>query len=95
MIAIIAKIRVKPGQGPAFEKQVLGMTAKVESFEAGNFFYRGFRTDDPNEYIALEAYHDQAAIDAHRASDHVAEAMLTLPDLLDGDLDVEILEQVY
>ncbi len=95
MIGVIAKLRVKPGQGPAFQKQVAGMTVKVEGNEAGNLFYRGYITDDPEAFVALEAYQDRAALEAHRASDHVAAAIVTLGGMLEGELEVDVVEQVW
>lgn len=95
MIGVIAKLRVKPGQGPAFQEQVAGMTVKVEGNEAGNLFYRGYHTDDPEAFVALEAYQDQAALEAHRTSDHVAAAMPVVGGMLDGDLEVDVVEQVW
>lgn len=95
MIGVIAKLRVKPGQGPAFAEQVAGMTTKVEGNEAGNLFYRGYRTEDPEAFVALEVYQDQAAVEAHRESDHVAAAMPQLGPMLDGELEVDVVEQVW
>lgn len=95
MIGVIAKLRVKPGQGAAFQEQVAGMTTKVEGNEAGNHFYRGYRTEDPDAFVALEAYQDQAALEAHRTSDHVAAAMPVVGAMLEGDLEVDVVEQVW
>jgi len=95
MIGIIAKLKLKPGQGPAFEHHMARMTHRVESNEPGNLFYRGYRTDDPDGFVALEVYQDQAAVEAHRDSAHVAAAMPVVGPMLDGDLEVEMLEQVW
>lgn len=95
MIGIIAKLRVKDGQGPAFAEHMAGMTHKVETNEPGNLFYRGYRTGDPNLFVALEVYQDEAAVEAHRTSDHVAAAMGNVGPMLDGDLEVDMLEQVW
>ncbi len=95
MIGLIVKLRVKQGQGTAFAEHTARMSHTVESQEPGNVFYRGYYTDDPDAFVALEAYEDQAAVDAHGASAHVAKAMETVGPMLDGDLEVVTLTQVW
>jgi quinol monooxygenase YgiN len=94
-IAIVAKLRTRPGQAEAFEKQTVAMCQTVSEQEPGNIFYHLCRTDDPDEFVAFELYEDQAAVEAHRASDHVAQSMKTVPDMIEPDIRVDILEQVY
>jgi autoinducer 2-degrading protein len=40
------------------------------------------RVDDPNRFAIYELYTDQAAIDAHKSSDHFAEWLEVLPSFL-------------
>lgn len=94
MIGVIAKLRVKPGQEGAFARQVAGMSHTVETKEPGNVFYRGYRTENPQAFVALEVYKDRAALEAHGRSAHVAAAMPAVGAMLDGDVEVEVLEQI-
>ncbi|MBI1179018.1 MAG: antibiotic biosynthesis monooxygenase [Alphaproteobacteria bacterium] len=95
MIGVIARLKLKPGQGPAFETHMARMSRSVEDAEPGNHFYRGYRTADPEVFVALEAYKDRAALEAHGKSAHVAEALPRVGAMLDGDVEVEVLEQVW
>jgi quinol monooxygenase YgiN len=95
MIGIVAKLRVKPDRAEEFAAQTVALTKVVAAKEPGCVFYDLYRTDDPAAFVALELYETQADVDAHGASDHVAETMKTVPDMLDGDMDVDILKQVY
>ena len=95
MIGVIAKLRTKPDRAADFEAQTIEMAKTVAAKEPGCHFYNAYRTDDPNVFVALELYEDQAAYDAHGASDHVAEAMQTVPDMLEGGMDVDVVTLVY
>ena len=94
MVAVIAKVKAKPGRGADFEKMVAGVAATVESAEPGNVFYRAYRTDDPERFVAVEVYEDEAAIEAHRQSAHRADAAARVTEYLDGEVEAEILEEV-
>ena len=94
MIGIVAKLKVKPGKGPDFETHMTRMTDSVEGNEAGNIFYRGHRMA-PDTFLVLELYRDRDAVDAHGTSAHVAEALPRVGAMLDGDVEVEYLEQVW
>ncbi|GEM_PF-472968 len=87
MIGIIAKIRVKPEAAEAFKAQAVALTKTVAKKEPGCVFYDLYSTEDPTLFVALELYHSQADVDAHGASDHVAETMKTVPGMLDGDME--------
>lgn len=95
MIGVIATLRIKAEQVDAFRTHMAGMTRTVESQEQGNHFYRGYATKDPQVFVALEAYRDRDALDAHGNSDHVAAVMPKVGAMLEGDVQVEILEQVW
>ena len=95
MIGIIAKLKVKDGRGAEFKAQTARMSFVVERDEPGCVFYRSYTTDDPDRFVALELYEDQAAVDAHGAAPHTAAAVEEIGPMLDGDLDVIHMEQVW
>ena len=70
-IGVFAKLAIQPGKNSEFEGIFAELQAAVANNEPGNNFYalHKSRTDE-NEYIVLEQYADQAALDAHGASDH-------------------------
>jgi len=70
MISVVATLKIKKGQGADFEAIAGEMVAAVNANEEGCLFYQAHRTDDPDTYVFIERYKDEAAIEAHRASDH-------------------------
>src|SRR3546814_11321769 len=70
MLGVIAKIKVKEGQQKEFEAVAKKLVAAVNANEPGCKLYALHRTEDPLLYVFMERYADQAAVDAHRGSDH-------------------------
>jgi len=69
-IGVVATLRVQPGKEEEFEGVFAELAAAVNANEPGNSYYRLFRGSEAGEYKVLECYDDQAALDAHRGSDH-------------------------
>ena len=69
-IGIIATLRVQPGKEEAFEGVFAELAAAVNADEPGNSYYKLFRTEEAGVYKVLECYDDEAAVEAHRASEH-------------------------
>lgn len=88
-IGVIATLRVQPGKEEAFEGIFAELAAAVAADEPGNSFYRLFRTDEAGVYKVLECYDDDAAIEAHRASDHFLTLGAQLRPCLIGAPEVE------
>jgi len=54
--------------------------------EAGCISYALFQSDaDPTEFVTIEEWADQAAIDTHMGSEHIAAALAAAPDILAAD----------
>lgn len=69
-IGVVATLKIQPGKEAEFETIFAELAAAVNANEAGNSYYRLFRAGDAGAYKVLECYDDQAALDAHRVSDH-------------------------
>ena len=95
MIGVIAILRTKPGTGADFEAAFAPLARAVRANEPGNLAYQltRSRTED-GVYKVLEVYADQAAIDAHRASDHFKTLGAALGPYLTGRAEVEMLDAV-
>ena len=88
--AFVVKFKVKPGKNAAFEQAFAEMQRSVASAEPGNVYYDLYRIDqDPQTYVILEHYKDQAAIQAHGKSEHGRKLIAALRDLLDGPPDAQ------
>lgn len=81
MIFIAVKFKVKPEHADRWMDIVDDFTRATRA-EAGNLWFDWSRSiDDPNEYVLLEAFKDDAA-EAHVASDHFQKATEDMPAYL-------------
>ena len=95
MIGVIAVIRAKQGQEAEFERVFAEMTAQVKANEPGNLMYQLTRSrTEPRTYKVLEMYADQAALEAHGASEHYKAGGRQMRDLVEGRPEVEVLDAV-
>ncbi|MEI9991402.1 MAG: putative quinol monooxygenase [Rhizomicrobium sp.] len=92
-IGVIATIKIKEGTNEAFETAAKGLMAAVRANEPGNEIYR-FCKADATTYVVMEIYADQAALDAHRNSDHFKSIGATLGPCMAGRPDIQVLETV-
>jgi quinol monooxygenase YgiN len=97
MIGLIAKLKVQEGKGAEFEAAFRPLSAKVNSNEEpGNVLYKLCKSrSDPNTYVVMELYRDQAAVDEHPKTKHFAELWPTIQPLLQpGRPDFEFVDSV-
>ena len=95
MMGAVTTFKVKAGKVEEFEALYADLTAKVKANEPGNIFYELTRSrTDPDEYVALEFYRDQAAFDVHAGSAHFQAAFAKLMELWDGFPNTVFVDQV-
>jgi quinol monooxygenase YgiN len=81
MILIVVKFTTKPDWSERWLDLVHDFTRATRA-EPGNLWFDWSRsTDDPNEFVLVEAFRDDAAA-AHVNSDHFKRAMQDLPQAL-------------
>ncbi|QDQ97495.1 putative quinol monooxygenase [Tomitella fengzijianii] len=81
MIFIVAKFKVKPEFADDWMGHVHDFTTASRA-ESGNLWFDWSRSvDDPDEYVLVEAFKDDAA-EAHVTSAHFRQAQKDLPPLL-------------
>ena len=90
-IGVIATLRVQSGKEAEFEGVFAELAGAVNANEAGNSYYKLFKTGETGIYKVLECYDDQAAVDAHRASDHFRSIGARLGPCLAGAPEIETL----
>ena len=79
MIFIAAKWRIKPEDADRWPEIAREFTEATRA-EPGCLFFDWSRSlDDPNEYVLVEAFRDDAAGGEHVQSDHSTKARETLP----------------
>jgi quinol monooxygenase YgiN len=81
MILIVVKFKAKPDWSERWLDLVHDFTRATRA-EPGNLWFEWSRsTEDPNEFVLVEAFRDDAAA-AHVNSDHFKRAMQELPQAL-------------
>ena len=79
MIFITAKFQVRPEDAERWPEIVADFTAATRG-EPGCLWFDWARSlEDPNGYVLVEAFRDDAAGAAHVQSDHFKKAQQTLP----------------
>ncbi|NNG40005.1 antibiotic biosynthesis monooxygenase [Flexivirga sp. ID2601S] len=78
MILIVVKWQIKPEYADQWPQLSRDFTEATRA-EPGNRFFEWSRSlDDPNEYVLVEAFDDDAA-EAHVTSEHFKKAQAELP----------------
>ncbi|MGH3096121.1 MAG: putative quinol monooxygenase [Streptosporangiales bacterium] len=81
MIFIAVKFKVKPEYADQWMVVVSDFTRATRA-EPGNLWFQWSRNvEDPEEYVLLEAFQDDAA-EAHVGSDHFKKAIAEMPQYL-------------
>lgn len=96
MITYIAHMRVAPEHAAAFEAALAEMERKVAAHEPGVIHYALSKSiDDPEGYVVIEVYRDEAAFKAHWETDYIRPSVaLTTPLVREGSLVVRRYESV-
>ena len=94
MIGVVATIKVKDGQGDEFVKVAAELVKQVNANEKGCLLYKLYKSDEPNTYVFLERYKDQAAVDEHRGTEHFKTLGRAMGEFMDGRPDVKRYQQV-
>ncbi len=94
MLGIVAKIKVKDGMQQQFEDVAKKLVAAVHANEPGCKLYALHRSEDPLVYVFMERYVDQAATEAHRASEHFKTLGREMGPFMDGRPEIMRLSEV-
>lgn len=85
MIKVIATLIAKSDKVEETKTALSSLVAPTMA-EEGCILYELFQSDvDPTEFVTLEEWVDQAAIDGHMASEHIAAALAVAPEILAAD----------
>lgn len=90
MITFITHMRVRPENAAEMDALLAEMTAQVQRNEPGVAHY-GFGRDaaDPNLYVVVEVYRDEAAFQAHGQTDYIKALLPRSAALVeDGRFDI-------
>jgi quinol monooxygenase YgiN len=94
MLGIVATLKVKPGMEKDFEAVAKELVAKVNASEPGCTLYALHHGEAAYTYVFMERYVDQAAVDAHRATEHFKVLGRKMGEFMDGRPEVARLREV-
>ena len=90
MLVVIANLSGKSDKREEC-KAALAKAAAASRGDAGCLGYTfAVDVEDPDHYVSVELWEDQAALDAHFGAPHLAELMTVAADLLAGAPDIKI-----
>lgn len=85
MITFVAHCPVKPECAEAFEAAMTEMAENVRQHEPGAVYYEFSRSvDEPNVFLVIEVYADEAAFKAHWKTDFIRPSIAKTQPLMDG-----------
>lgn len=94
MIVIVAKLKARAGEEEKVEKAIRDVLPKVRE-EEGTLHYTLNRSQsDPSTFMVLEKYRDMDAFVSHSSTPYLAEFFSIVTPLLDGDLVVELFDEI-
>jgi quinol monooxygenase YgiN len=94
MLGVVATLKVKPGMEQQFEAVAKELVARVNADEPGCKLYALHHGEAPDTYVFMERYVDQAAVEAHRASEHFKTLGRKMGEFMDGRPEVLRLREV-
>ena len=94
MLGVVATIKVKPGTGQQFEAVAKELVEKVRANEPGCKLYVLHRAEAPDTYVFLERYVDEAAVEAHRQTEHFKSIGRKMGEFMAGRPEVVRLVEV-
>jgi len=95
MIGILAVLQVQPDKVAAFEAIFARLAARVRAEEPGALLYQLTRSrTEPLTYKVLELYADQAAVEAHAATDYYKAIGAELGPCLTAPPAIELLDAI-
>lgn len=85
MITFIANLRVPAGNAAAFEELTTHVADMSNANEPGVVYYAFAKSaDEPDSYVVVEVYRDQAACTAHGETEWVRDSIPQYLSLIEG-----------
>lgn len=94
-VAVLAKLQVKPEHVAEFERAFSAYQDQVRALEAGNLFFHLQRSRETlGSYTVMEQYRDDAALAAHRSTEHYKAIPSVFGAFMAGPPDIQVLDSV-
>ncbi len=87
-VRVIARLVARPGKEDTLRSLLMGLIAPTRK-ESGCITYELLhKKGNSREFTFVEEWEDEAALEAHFATDHIKNALAKFPELLAEDLDL-------
>ena len=94
-VGLIATLKVKDGKQTTFESVFNEYQNTVRNKEPGNLFFHLHKSrEDSCTYVVIEQYVDDAAVEAHRNSEHYKAIPGIFADFMAGPPDIQVLDSI-
>jgi quinol monooxygenase YgiN len=93
-ITVVAKLKAKQGSEQQLEEAFRTMISKVRAEQGTQAYILHRSVKDPTVFVFYEVYQDQAALDAHGKTPHMAELGKSIGGLLDGRPQIDVLTEL-
>ena len=94
MIAVVTKLKAKSGEEEKVEKALRDVLPKVRGEEGTLLYSLHKKQDDPTTFMVFEKFKDMDALMAHGAAPYVKDMLDVVLPLLDGDMSLELYEEI-
>ena len=91
-LTFIARMKIFPEKEAQFIDSCERMEKAVSENEDGALLYRFYRLREPNRFAVIESFRDEAAEEAHQASEHFKEIAPVMIECIDGGWEREYLD---
>jgi len=91
---LIAKLKVKDGQGKVIEEAFNKVFPQVEKEEGTLAYTLAKSMADPNEYVVYEKYKNDEALSLHSAAPYIQELFVVFGSILDGEPELPMYEEI-
>ena len=95
MVALIAKMKIKEGKMGEATELFRGLVPKVGEEEGTVAYAVCHDNKNPDLLVVIERYRDREAIQAHSSTAHFKEFSAALIPLLDGKMELSILDELF
>ena len=94
IIAVVTKLKAKSGEEEKVEKALRDVLPKVRGEEGTLLYSLHKKQDDPTTFMVFEKFKDMDALMAHGAAPYVKDMLDVVLPLLDGDMSLELYEEI-
>ena len=95
MIAVIAKVHVKPEAKEEAIKEVKTLMSEVAKEEGTLHYTLNINDNEPNTLVFIERYKDMDALSAHGSSPHFMEFMGKAMSFASGPPEIVTLNEIH